>query len=295
MNQKKCERNAMIVSAIADLAMGIAGFIVYFLTDIQALFLDAAFSLLAALTACSALLISVHSKKRTKRYPDGLYFLEPLYAVLKSLWILVLLVYSVVATAQTAYLYFSEGKGERLAFGPVIPYALLMVAICFALGFYNRHQYRKTGCSSTILLAESKGNFVDGALSLGIAVAVFPLYFISVDGPLGFLHYTSDFFITAVLSLLSLKEPIKVLFSSFGELTGASSLDKQMLRKVEESLVSSGMANHDYHVMKVGMRIKVEVILSPQEIKEIDIPEAKEKMECALHETYESLEVIFVS
>ena len=56
-----------------------AGIWMYFLTDLQMMFLDGFFSLIGLLSALAAVLISKVSKRSTKHYPHGLYFLEPLY------------------------------------------------------------------------------------------------------------------------------------------------------------------------------------------------------------------------
>ena len=140
--------------------------------------------------------------------------------------------FSVISTAVSAYQYFSKGIGTPMHIGPVFPYAIVMVIICFSLGFFHQHQNRKINGCSTILTAESKSNFVDGILSFGVGIAVIPLSVISIDGSLGFLHYTGDFFITTILVLFSIKEPIRVLIASFRELSGASTTDQEILMTV---------------------------------------------------------------
>ena len=84
--QKKIEQKALIVCVFFNLIMTGAGLWVFLSTGIQALFLDFFFSFIAALSAVSAIIISKVSKKQTKHYPYGLYFLEPLYAIFKSLF-----------------------------------------------------------------------------------------------------------------------------------------------------------------------------------------------------------------
>ena len=216
MAQKKIEGRALAVSAFADFIMAASGFFVFYITGIQALCLDGFFSLIAAVSCIAAMVISKVSGKRTKHYPGGMYFLEPLYAIFKSLLTLYLLIASVQSTAATAYVYFTRGIGTPMNTAPVVPYAIAMVALCFSLGFFNHHQNKIINYASTILTAESKSNFVDGILSLGVGIAVIPLHFIPINSNLGFLHYTGDFFITVILVLCSIKEPVEVLLSSFG-------------------------------------------------------------------------------
>ena len=81
--------------------------------------------------------------------------------------------------------------------------------------FFNRSQSRKTNDSSTLLATESKGNFIDGILSLGVALSAFLIKLIDINGSLGFLHYTGDFFITTIIVLPAIKEPISVFHIFF--------------------------------------------------------------------------------
>ena len=113
--------------------MTIAGLLVFLATGIQALFLDFFFSLIATLSVISAIIIANASKKKTTHYPNGLYFLEPLYAIFKSLLTLFLLIFSVISTAVSAYQYFSKGIGTPMHIGPVFPYAILWLSFVFPL------------------------------------------------------------------------------------------------------------------------------------------------------------------
>lgn len=299
ITQKKVEKKALIVCAVINLIMAGAGLWVYIVTNIQALFLDFFFSFIGFASNIFAVIISDKSKKRTKLYPDGIYFLEPLYAILKSLLTLTLLVISVVGTALSAYDYFANGNGSPMITGPVLPYSISMVVLCFGLFFFNRFQNKKINNISTIINAESKSNFVDGIISLGLGLGVFVLQFIDLDGPLGFLNYTGDFFITVVLVLFSIKEPLKVLFSSFKELSGGTVKDKKILLAAEQSVnehLSVVINPVRLDVFKIGMHISIRVTL-PSEIDSnvvIALDDAKSKILTQLSKDYDSVELKFL-
>lgn len=121
MTQKQIERKSLIVSCIVNLIMAIGGFWIFSITNIQALFLDCSFSMIASCSCLAALEISKISNKKTKNYPDGLYFLEPLYSIFRTLLTLVLLFSSVARTAKAAWGYFAYGVGTPLMIEPVIP------------------------------------------------------------------------------------------------------------------------------------------------------------------------------
>lgn len=156
MTQKQREERAVRLIIIGNIIATLAGLWAYVATNSQALFLDAFYSAGALLSSVAAYLMARASKIKTRHYPDGLHFLEPLYAVLKSILVLVLLVFSVYSVSVGAWDYFVHGKGEPLNIAPIIPYALAMVIECFFFAFYTHSQNKKMNFTSTILTAESK-------------------------------------------------------------------------------------------------------------------------------------------
>lgn len=298
MTQKEIERKSLIVGSIFNFIITGAGIWVYAVTHIQALFLDCFFSLIAFISSIAAVVISRASKRKTESFPDGLYFLEPLYAVIKSLLTLSLLVISVVGTAIPAYDYFTHGLGSQMNIGPVLPYTVSMVILCFGLGFFNRLQNKKTNHTSTILTAETKSNFIDGFQSMGIGAAIVCLYFIDVSGPLGFLHYTGDFFVTVVLVLISFKQPIKVLIYAFKELSGGTTSDemiKHNINKTVDIYLTNIIEKQRCDIFKVGMHIKVRVSI-PNRISQdmaLKLEKARKTILEELKITYNSLELSF--
>ena len=139
-----------------------------------------------------------------------------------------------------------------------------MVIMCFGLSIFNKKQNKKIKNSSIMLTAESKSNFLDGVISGGIGLLVFILLFIKIDGPLGFFHYTGDFFITLGLTLIFVKEPIQLFFVSTREISGATVKDKE-IKKIVRKIVLEQLQIEDldnkFEVYKVGMNIKVVILL----------------------------------
>lgn len=115
-----------------------------------------------------------------------------------------------------------------------------------------------------MLTAESKSNMIDGVISCGIGLLVFILLFVNKNGPLGFFHYTGDFFITLGLVLIFIKEPIKLFAMSIREISGTTVKDKGIKRLVRnivlEQLQSEDLDNK-FEVYKVGMHIRVAILL----------------------------------
>lgn len=296
--QRKVEEMSLIVSAVINIIMAAAGIWVFVITDLQVLFLDGVFSSIACLSNIFAIVISHVSKKKTKSYPDGIYFLEPFYAIFKSLFTLIILVISVVGTAQVAYRYFAFAEGEPINTAPVLPYVIAMLVLCFGLGIFNMLQDKRIGNVSTMLNAEWKSNMIDGVLSGGCGVGVLILNFIDINGKLGFLHYTGDFFITVILVLLSIYQPAKVLFLSFKELSGGKTNNKaikDIVGQVIDNHLQSISGKYEYHIFKIGMLIKIRIDITKEfdNTADFDFHIVREKIINELHQTYDNVNLIY--
>lgn len=272
MDQKKIERQSLIVSSIVNLIMAAAGIFVFALTKLQALFLDGFFSFVAFLSTIMAIIFSKVSKKRNSSYPNGMFFLEPLYGLIKSILIFVLLAVSLIESGLTAFDYFLKDIGSKINLTPILPYTIIMVIMCFGLSFFNKQQNKKINNVSTMLTAESKSNLVDGVISGGVGILILLLYFIDINGKLGFLHYTGDFFITIILVLVTIKEPIKLFGMSLRELSGATIKDKE-IKKTVKKIISKSIKEEDldnkFEIYKIGKHIKVVILIQENIEQEI--------------------------
>lgn len=285
MSQKQIENRALTVTVLVNAIITAAGIWMYFLTDLKIMFLDGFFSLVALLSALIAVLISKLSRKTTKYYPHGLYFLEPLYAVFKAVLMIALMIFALITSSQVAYDYFINGEGKIMETVPIPAYAVAMPVLCLGLAFFNHKQYRKTNNTSTMLRAESQTNLIDGLQSAGIGIAILVLQLIPLDSAFGFLHYTGDFFIAAILVATSLKDPVVLFFDSFRELTGGTAKDKKICAAVA---LSTGLQPADFSIYKTGMKIIVCIPMST--ITQTDIV-AKEKMLQTLRQLFEHADI----
>ena len=263
--QKQIETHALIVSSIVNLIMAVSGLAVFFITNLQSLFLDGFFSFIAFLSNIMALMFAKISNKKNSSYPTGMYFLEPLYGIIKAILMLYLLATTLTEASTTAYQYFAHGIGEAINITPILPYTIIMVILCFGLSYYNKKQNEKINNSSTMLTAESRSNFVDGVISAGVGILIMTLFFININGKLGFFHYTGDFFITLILVLISIKSPIELFLMSVREISGATIKDKE-IKKIVRNIVRKEIKEEEldnrFEVYKIGTHIKVVIILN---------------------------------
>ena len=293
---KKVEKKALVVSTVINLVMGLAGLIVFFVTDMQALFLDGFFSLIAGLSTILAVIFSKISKKKNSSYPTGMYFLEPFYGVVKSILIFILLTVSIVESSISAINYFQHGIGNTINIPIVLPYTLVMLIMSFGLLIFNKKQNQKISNTSTMLTAETKSNFVDSLISCGICFLIFILLFVSKSSKLAFLHYTGDFFITLLLVAVSIKEPINLLILSIREISGATVKDKEIRKKVRK-IISKAIKEEDldnkFEVYKIGMHIRVVILLTEYIDQEL-LAKLKAESIKEIKETFDSATIEFV-
>ena len=284
MQHKQIERKALGVGIIINILMVVAGAIVFFMTGLKAMFLDTTFTVISVVSGLVATYLSSRTVRTTERFPNGMFALEPIYAICKAIFTLSLLVFSFLDVAQVAWDYFVLGVGERASFGPVVIYQILTVATCFGLLMYYRRQNARIGDSSMMLRAEAQSTLVDGMISFGIGLAAVVLVLLPAGGPLDFLHYTGDFFITTVIVILAVKEPVEVLRDAFVELVGGVHDNDETNTFVEQAAQRHLPANTEYEktmIFKTGMNYTVDVYLAGtgESIDVADLVECKRSLE----------------
>ena len=299
MHQKKIEQQALKVGIVVNIVMVLAGFFVFFLTGLKSMFLDASFTVISVISGGVAAYLSKKTVRVSDRFPNGMFALEPIYAICKSIFTICLLLFSFLDVAQIAIAYFVHGEGERLEFGPVIIYQILAVAVCIALVAYYRARNRTLGNASLMLKAEANGTWIDGMISLGIGIVAVLLYFLPNGTPLDFLHYTGDFFITTIIVALTIKEPVTVLRDAFVELIGGTHDDEEVSELVSREAsahLPAGVKVQTIHVFKTGMNFDIDIIVNGTgDVGRVeDLVEARKRMERALEPKLHLVNVDFV-
>lgn len=299
LSHKAVERRALIVGILVNALQVGGGVIVVVLTGLQAMFLDTAFTFISVVSGMVAVYLSVRSVRTTERFPNGMFALEPIYAICKAIFTLSLLVFSLLDVTRVAYEYFVHGRGERMTLGPVVIYEVIVVLVCFGLWAYYRRENRGIGEASSMLRAEASSTLVDGMISGGIgAVAIF-LMFLPDGTPLDFLHYTGDFFITTAIVLFAVKEPFEVLRDAFIELVGGVHQDDAI-----NAFVMSHALDHlpqdteleKVLVFKQGMNYRVDAYLAGigESITVADMVKCKRSFEKSLKKRLHLVDVNFV-
>lgn len=299
MTQKTIERKALIVGIVVNVLQVAAGMTVFFMTGLKAMFLDAAFTAISVFSGLVAAFLSSRTVRTTERFPNGLFALEPIYAICKAMLTISLLTFSLLDVMRVASDYFVFGIGERIETGPVVIYEILTVIVCFSLYLYYARENQSIRNSSTMLTAEQKSTLVDGSMSFGIGVVAVFLMLLPAGTPLEFLHYTGDFFITVAIVALTVKEPFGVLKDAFVELVGGVHDDDETNGFVEAAAqrhLPTGTEYEQTLIFKTGMNYTVDVYLAGTgaTIDVADLVDCKRSLETELKSRLHIVDVDFV-
>lgn len=298
-SHKAIERRALIVGILMNTMQVLGGVVVVLMTGLQAMFLDTAFTFISVVSGIVAVYLSSRSVRATKRFPYGMFALEPIYAICKAIFTISLLAFSLLEAGSAAFEYFVYGRGERMSLGPVLVYELVVVVLCFALWAYYKAENREINNASSLLQAEASSTLVDALISAGIGGIALFLLVLPSGTPLDFLHYTGDFFITLIIVLFAVKEPFEVLRDAFVELVGGVHSDDSLNAYVMSQALDHKPEETDLEkvlVFKQGMKYRVDMYIAGtgEHITVSNMVSCKRELEKALKKRLPVVDVNFV-
>lgn len=124
-------------------------------------------------------------------------------------------------TSIVRIIFYVGGNTENIPMlnpDPILYYAITVAIVCFLLSGFYRLSNAKIGGRSSLLKTDSKASFVDGMLSLGIAVGVLFLRNTDPSGSAGFVPFLADSIITLVLAAMLISKPGEIIRESIIEL-----------------------------------------------------------------------------
>lgn len=261
---KSIERKALRIGIAINILMVLAGYSVFMITGLKAMFLDASFTVISVVSGIIAVILSRKSGRTSERFPRGMFALEPMYAIAKAMFTLSLLIFAVLDASSVAVEWLLYGEGEPIKAGPVLVYEIITVLMCAGLLALYKHYDARIRGASTMVQAEMNSTFIDGAISLGIGIAALAIVLLPQSAAFAWIHYTGDFWITLVIALCAIKEPVGVLKAAFIELVGGVHTDSDVQQLVEEYAVQHIPEQTEFEqvlVFKTGMNYRIDVQL----------------------------------
>ena len=292
ISPKTVEQKALRAGAVINLVMAAAGWLAYYLSNSQALFLDGNFSFLMFISLFVAIRISGIKEKRTELFPYGQFVYEALYSLLKGLMITGVLLVSFVQNAATILHFLNGGKVEVLKTGVILVYALAMVVLCFGSAVYYRMQNTQIQNSSTILRAEYSAALVDGFMSAGIGAVLISIRFVDLKGTFGFFHYIGDSLLVLLLCVFLGKGPLLLIRDSFIEIAGGTlqnMKNKQLIEGVLHKYLSPVDLGQKNYISKTGSSYLVVAYLNIQAVTAAGnrkIEELRQQIHKELHKDF---------
>jgi predicted Co/Zn/Cd cation transporter (cation efflux family) len=169
----RLEQRLLMTSVAATLSVSVLGVLFGFVTGSFAIMFDGVYALIDASMAVLALgvarLILRDAMKRDEaapgrvRYQYGFWHLEPMVLALNATMLTLAAGYALVSAVMLIF----EG-GTDVDFDWAIPYAVIVVAICFAMSWRQRRQNLRLG--SGLVALDAKGWLMSGLITLALLV-----------------------------------------------------------------------------------------------------------------------------
>ncbi len=249
------ERRSLQTGKWGNLVMAIAGVGAAFLSRSDALLVDGLYSGVNFISAIVAARISMSiAKPADRRYPFGYDAHEALYVTFRSLVLLGIMAFAILGALGKIFTYATGGEVPELVFGPILVYSIAMVTICFALAAWHRHNWRRSGKRSEILVTESRAAVVDGIISAGAGGGLLAASLLRGTA-LGFLVPIADSIIVIVMCAFIVRQPVMMFLGALREVAGAAA-ESATVKKVrnceEELLKKSPCSLLEVSVTKLG-------------------------------------------
>ncbi|WP_428772631.1 cation transporter [Vibrio sp.] len=262
----RVEQGAIRLGIIANAVMAVSGWVAYHYSGSQALLLDGNMSFILFLTSIVALKISAIKSHRSEKFPFGLFVTEALYALMKGLLLLGVIIAALTGNGSKVIQYLSGEAIAPIKTGIIIYYALAMVAICFALAFSYHHKNKQIQMASGMLKVDQRSSMIDGILSAATGSILVVIGFVPVGSKFDFLLYIGDAILVIILALLMLGQPVKIIKQAFIELVGGKLQNQQQYQAIKQMVLAEydqqGIALSDYSISKTGSSYLIILVVS---------------------------------
>ncbi|WP_194791533.1 cation diffusion facilitator family transporter [Pseudomonas sp. UFMG81] len=257
------EQAVLKISIAFTLLLAAFGIVCGLLSGSFSIVFDGFYSLIDAAMSGLALavtsLISRHtssgesSQRLAERFNMGFWHLEPMVLVLNGTLLCAVALYALVNAAGSLLM-----GGKPLHFDFAVLYALIAVAVCFAMAAYA-HKANRTLRSDFIAL-DVKTWIMSGSISAALLVA-FAIGMALEHTPLAWLMPYIDPAVLLVICACLVPMPLKTLRKAFADVLMVTPADlKAKVGAIAERVVAEqGFVGHQAYVAKVGRARQIEI------------------------------------
>lgn len=251
----KLENKILKLSVVGALFFALFGIAWGWALNSDMIIFDGLYSFISVMLSMLSLYINNYMAKRDfEKFPFGKHILEPLVISIKSLIIAIMCLYSLVGAIKTIV-----AGGNNLEFGLAIIYSVVSVIGCGAISLYMK--LKSKALSSELIKAEFTQWLMDTSLSTAVLVAFIVAIIIS-NTKLSFLNPYVDPVMTAVVSLVCVRIPIKGFIESFKEVICVKADDEinddiyVLVKEIEEEY---NFEDSIARVSKIGRELRIEI------------------------------------
>ena len=251
----KLENKILKLSVVGALFFALFGIAWGWALDSDMIIFDGLYSFISVILSMLSLYINNYMAKRDfEKFPFGKHILEPIVISIKSLIIAIMCLYSLIGAIKTILT-----GGNNLEFGLAIIYSIISVIGCGAISLYMK--VKSKSLSSELIKAEFTQWLMDTSLSTAVLVA-FIIGIIISNTKLNFLNSYIDPGMTAVVSLVCIRIPIKGFIESFKEVICVKANDEinddiyVLVKEIEEEYKFEESITR---VSKVGRELRIEI------------------------------------
>lgn len=247
----QAEHRSLRVGMWAMLLFAVGGFAAYILSGAAALALDGYYSLINVATAFIAgrLVVTV-AKAPDRDTPYGRSALENLYVLFRSLVLLGIISVALLESILHIVQYFEGEHAEIPNFGVVVTYCMVSTAGMVAIALMHRRNNAKVGGASSLLTVEGKAAVIDATIAGGVGVTLGLVALIPngtfITSDTFNIKYIADSVVVLILASLLLSEPIHLLRTEFGRLSGRRmdpDLEARITAAVADVIAARGVAD----------------------------------------------------
>lgn len=224
------ERKVFIISSIGTVITSTIGFMVFFISNSQAVLLDSLFSMFnALLTIISIWVVTVTSEKPSEDYPYGLTQARPMLELFKAIVLLSFIIIAIFNSISSIIDGGSNLPGEI-----IVIYSLISVVISILLMIWIWLIGNKN--KSSLIKMEIIQYLQDISISIGVGIA-FGLTLVFDHTKFNFMFPYLDSILVIVIGLLFTPSIIKIIFSSGRQLL-LGSPSQEVRKNINEILLS---------------------------------------------------------
>ncbi|MGK7876373.1 MAG: cation diffusion facilitator family transporter [Xenococcaceae cyanobacterium] len=291
MSNHHLEQRALQLSIWGALGMAGLGITFGMLTPSEAIMLDGFYNLISFVMAGASLWVS-----RQVRQPDDEYFqfgyagFEPLVNLIKGLLIAILSLYALFSAIDVLF-----HGGRELNTGFAIQYAVIAASGCLIIAVIQTAIAKKTG--SPMVQVDSKNWFINGVISLSVALAFLIVAFIQGTSLSGFVPYADSTIVTALV-IMTFPIPIKIIIENLKQLLlGAPNCAvRQRVKALFEGAVEDlPWVKHWLRITQVGRQFYLHIYwLLPEEFQLTSVEQLdqiREKITAVFQQEYANLTV----